>query len=99
MLSDLYAMGITKIDNFLMLLGIALSMNSEERDIATKEIIRGFNDKCSEAGVTISGGQTVQNPWYMTGGVASSVCSPSEFILPAKAYPGDIVVLTKPLGT
>lgn len=39
------------------------------------------------------------NPWYIIGGVASAVCSRDEYILPNGAVEGDVIVLTKPLGT
>ena len=45
-LSDLFALGMTKIYNFLMLLGISLKMNEEEKDIVTKEMIKGYNFTC-----------------------------------------------------
>lgn len=35
----------------------------------------------------------------MIGGVASSVCTPAEYISPDSAVSGDVLVLTKPLGT
>lgn len=38
-------------------------------------------DLCSEAGTTCNGGQSVINPWYIIGGVASSVCKKSDFIM------------------
>merc|ERR1719427_270901 len=47
----------------------------------------------------IQGGQTVLNPWCLIGGVATSVCQNTEFIMPNAAEPGDVLVLTKPLGT
>lgn len=68
-----------------------------------------------EAGTNIQGGQTVVNPWLLIGGVATSVCSMDEMIVlaslardaisltcrcsPHHAQPGDLLVLTKPLGT
>ena len=48
----------------------------------------------------VTGGQTVRNPWPMIGGVASSTCREGEdFIRPVHGEPGDVIVLTKPLGT
>ena len=38
-------------------------------------------DLCSEAGSTCNGGQSVVNPWFIIGGVASSVCQKSDFIM------------------
>ncbi|XP_077614611.1 selenide, water dikinase 1 isoform X2 [Crocuta crocuta] len=87
-LSDLYAMGVTECDNMLMLLGISNKMTD-----------RGFKDAAEEAGTSVTGGQTVLNPWIVLGGVATTVCQPNEFIMPDNAVPGDVLVLTKPLGT
>lgn len=47
----------------------------------------------------VQGGQTVVNPWLIIGGVATSVCKPDEIIMPENAVIGDVIVLTKPLGT
>ena len=38
-------------------------------------------DCAFEAGTQITGGQTVQNPWLTIGGVATSICQPSEYIM------------------
>ncbi|KAM7429199.1 putative protein serine/threonine kinase [Porites harrisoni] len=98
-LSDLYAMGVTNCDNMLMLLGVSNQMTLKEREVVTPLVIKGFNDLALEAGTTVNGGQTVLNPWFIVGGVASSVVSNSEFIMPENAVVGDVLVLTKPLGT
>lgn len=98
-LSDLYAMGVTECDNMLMLLGVSTKMTEKERDVVIPLIMRGFKDAALEAGTTVTGGQTVVNPWCTIGGVASTVCQPNEYIVPDNAVVGDVLVLTKPLGT
>uniref|UniRef100_A0A1B6FWM1 PurM-like C-terminal domain-containing protein n=1 Tax=Cuerna arida TaxID=1464854 RepID=A0A1B6FWM1_9HEMI len=98
-ISDLYAMGVTEVDNMLMLLGVSTKMTEKERDVVIPLIMRGFKDSAMEAGTTITGGQTVVNPWCTIGGVASTVCQPNEYIVPDNAVVGDVLVLTKPLGT
>jgi len=97
-LSDLYAMGVTECDNMLMLLGVASKMSEKERDVVLPLMMRGFRDCAEEAGTSVNGGQTVVNPWTI-GGVATTVCQPNEFIMPDNAVVGDVLVLTKPLGT
>ncbi|RDD44850.1 Selenide, water dikinase [Trichoplax sp. H2] len=92
-------MGVTECDNMLMLLGISSQMTLQERRISTKLVMEGFRDACLQAGTSVNGGQTVLNPWYIIGGVASSVCSRDEYIMPENAKVGDVLVLTKPLGT
>lgn len=98
-LSDLYAMGVTDCDNMLMLLAISTKMTEKERDIILPLMMRGFRDTAAEAETSITGGQTVMNPWLTIGGVATSICSSSQFIVPDAAVVGDVLVLTKPLGT
>jgi len=98
-LSDLYAMGVTECDNMLMLLAVSTKMTEKERDVVIPLIMRGFKDCALEAGTTVTGGQTVMNPWCTIGGVATTICQPNEFIIPDSAVVGDVLVLTKPLGT
>ncbi|PVD24326.1 hypothetical protein C0Q70_14806 [Pomacea canaliculata] len=98
-LSDLYAMGVTDCDNMLMLVACSNKMTEKERDIIMPIIMRGFKDCAEEAGTGVTGGQTVINPWLIIGGVGTSVCQPNEYIMPDNAVVGDVLVLTKPLGT
>lgn len=98
-LSDLYSEGVTECDNMLMLLGVSMKMTEKERDVVIPLMMRGFRDCALEAGCDVTGGQTVLNPWCTIGGVATTVCQPNEFILPESAEVGDVLVLTKPLGT
>lgn len=96
--SDMYAVGITDIDNMLMILGASTDMVPDVREIATRETIRGFVDMAKEAGTKVSGGQSVLNPWPIIGGVAQSVVPRADVLSPRNAVPGDVLVLTKPLG-
>lgn len=98
-LSDLYAEGVDHCDFVLMLLAACLDMPEVERNICTKEMVRGFREACDEAETVITGGQTVLNPWPIIGGVATSVVADGEFVPSDGAKEGDVVVLTKPLGT
>jgi len=98
-LSDMYALGVVDIDSILMILASSLEMDGATRDIVTRKMIEGFSDMCKKAGEEVTGGQTVQNPWPIIGGTAMSACGPNEFIMPVNAVSGDVLVLTKPLGT
>ena len=98
-LSDLYAMGVTNVDTVLMILAASLDMTSSERDIVTTQLIKGFNDTCAEADTNVTGGQTVLNPWPIIGGTACALCKEDQIIRPVGGKPGDVLVLTKPLGT
>ena len=92
-------MGITHIDNVLMVLGVCTQMSEPERQTVTREMMRGFNDKAKEANTKITGGQSVMNPWPMIGGTAISVIKKSKVIMPNFANANDLLILTKPLGT
>jgi selenide, water dikinase len=98
-LSDLYAMGVSDCDTMLMLLSVSTQMQPKERDVVTTMIIQGFNDCAEEAGTSVTGGQTVMNPWPIIGGTATGIVGEDELIRPEGIRPGHVVVLTKPLGT
>lgn len=98
-LSDLFAEGVEQCDFVLMLLAACRDMPEDERTICTREMVRGFRDACDEVGAPVTGGQTVLNPWPIIGGVATSVVAEGEFVPSDGARLGDVVVLTKPLGT
>jgi selenide,water dikinase len=98
-LSDLYAEGVEHCDFVLMLLAACRDMPEAERKICTAQMIQGFRDACTIAETSITGGQTVLNPWPIIGGVATSVVAKGEFVPSDGANLGDVVVLTKPLGT
>lgn len=98
-LSDLYAMGISNIQEVLMILGVSTDMNEKEKDVATTLMIQGFSEAAEQAGAQVGGGQTVFNPWPMMGGCAIAVVEDGDFVMPNHAQPGDALVLTKPLGT
>uniref|UniRef100_A0A2I3S126 selenide, water dikinase n=1 Tax=Pan troglodytes TaxID=9598 RepID=A0A2I3S126_PANTR len=80
-LSDLYATRVMECNNMLMLLGVSNKMTDRERDKVMPLIIQGFKDAAEEAGTSVTGGQTVLNPWIVLGGVATTVCQPNEFIM------------------
>uniref|UniRef100_A0A7S4L8K4 Selenide, water dikinase n=1 Tax=Paramoeba aestuarina TaxID=180227 RepID=A0A7S4L8K4_9EUKA len=98
-LSDMYSLGIPRCDNMLMLLGGSTKMGSNERDIVMKRMIQGFSQLAEEAGTKVTGGQTVLNEWPLIGGVAMTTAKEGDFIRPEHLVPGDVLVLTKPIGT
>jgi len=98
-LSDLYAMGVVDCDNMLMILATSNQMTQKQKDVVTTLMIQGFQETAREAETSITGGQTVVNPWPIIGGVAMSVCTEQQLIMPDNAQHGDLIVLTKALGT
>jgi selenide,water dikinase len=98
-LSDMYSMGIDHIDTMLMLLAASSDMPEGVRYLVAELMMKGFMETAKEAGVHVTGGQTVLNPWPIIGGVAMSVVRNSDMVRPDGLAVGDVLVLTKPLGT
>ena len=73
-------MGISRVDHMLMVLAISQMMTEKEREVITRELIRGFDDTAKEAGCFVTGGQSIMNPWPIIGGVANVVCDENEYI-------------------
>lgn len=93
-LSDVYAMGGRPI-LALAIAGFPDSFSPEL--IAT--ILQGGVDKVAEAGAVVAGGHTVidQEPKY--GLCVTGLVHPERVLTKANARPGDLLLLTKPLGT
>jgi selenide,water dikinase len=94
-LSDVYAMGARPLF-VLNLVGFPRKLLSTG---ALEEIIRGGSDVATEAGVPILGGHSIDDPEPKYGMVALGDVHPDRIITNAGARPGDLLVLTKPLGT
>lgn len=94
-LSDIYAMGGRP---FTALNLIAIPSEVVPPNIV-RAILRGGAAKVKEAGCIIVGGHTIQNPEPLYGLSVLGMVSPRRMITNAAAKPGDLLVLTKPLGT
>ena len=92
-LSDIYAMGGTPI----LALNIAALPPDLPAEIST-EIIRGGAEKARQAGVVIAGGHTIQDKEPKYGLVVVGMVDPERMLTKGGAQPGDLLVLTKPLG-
>ena len=93
-LSDVYAMGGKPI--------IALNIVGFPVDLPHHilgEILSGGASKAQEAGVLIVGGHTVDDAEPKYGMSVTGVVHPGEQVTNAGAQPGDVLVLTKPIGT
>ena len=94
-LSDIYAMGARP---FTALNLMAIPPGVVPPNIV-RAILRGGAAKVREAGCIIVGGHTIQNPEPVYGLSVLGMVSPRRLITNATAKPGDLLVLTKPLGT
>ncbi len=63
------------------------------------EIMRGGLETLNRYGVTLIGGHSVDNQQIMFGYAVTGVIDPGKIATNAGAHPGDVVILTKPLGT
>jgi selenide,water dikinase len=94
-LSDVYAMGGVPLTALAI---AAFPAQAVEEQIVT-EVFRGGLDKLREAGVALLGGHTVQDREIKFGYAVTGVVDPARMITNAGARAGDVVVLTKPIGT
>src|SRR5204863_4159374 len=62
-------------------------------------ILRGGAAKVKEAHCTLVGGHSIRNPEPIYGLAVTGLVNPRRMITNAAARPGDLLVLTKPLGT
>jgi selenide,water dikinase len=63
------------------------------------EIMRGGQETLNEYGVTLLGGHSVDNEQIMFGYSVTGVIDPAKIATNAGARPGDVIILTKPIGT
>jgi selenide,water dikinase len=92
-LSDVYAMGGKP---FLALNVAALPPSLPDEILS--QILRGGADKALEAGVVIAGGHTVQDKEPKYGMVVLGFVNPRCTITKSGIRPGDMLLLSKPLG-
>lgn len=92
-LSDIYAMG-GEPRLALNLLCAAEGMD----DHTVREILRGGYDAAYEAGAIITGGHTIRGAEPLYGLAASGFVHPDRVLTNSAARPGDVLILTKPLG-
>ncbi len=93
-LSDVYAMG----GQPLVALNIAALPPDLPPDMMA-QIILGMAEKVREAGAVIAGGHTIQDKEPKVGLAVIGLGHPDHLLTKAGARPGDVLILTKPLGT
>jgi selenide,water dikinase len=93
-LSDVYAMGGTPI-LALAILGMPIKVLSAE---VIRDILRGGETVCAEAGIPIAGGHSIDSAEPIYGLAAIGVIHPKDVKRNAEARAGDALVLGKPLG-
>jgi selenide, water dikinase len=94
-ISDVYAMGGRPL-TALNLLGIPADKVSPQ---IVQQILRGGVEKAKEANCVVLGGHTIRTPEPIYGMAVTGLVSPKKMLTNARARAGDLLVLTKPLGT
>ena len=93
-MSDIWAMGAKAL--------FALNLVAFPRELPKKvlqAILAGGASKAAEAGIPILGGHSVQSPEPKYGMAVTGVVHPKKVLTNAGARAGDVLFLTKPLGT
>ncbi len=93
-LNDVYAMG-GRVILALNICGFPQTLPSD----VISEILRGGAEKTAEAGGVLAGGHTVEDKEPKYGLSVIGLVRPDRILSKANAQPGDIAVLTKPLGS
>jgi selenide, water dikinase len=93
-LSDVYAMGGRPL-TALSIVGFP-SRTVDER--VMHDILRGGLDKMAEAGVPVIGGHSIRDENIKAGFAVTGEIDPDRIVSNAGAEPGDVLILTKPLG-
>ena len=93
-MSDIYAMG----GDVLLALNICAFPQDLPGEI-TREILKGGIDKVKEAGGVIAGGHSITDKEPKYGLSVLGKIHPDKILTKSKAKAGDIIILTKPIGT
>ncbi len=93
-LSDVYAMGATPVT------ALAIAAFPEDLDLGVlHEILRGGSEKAREAGINVIGGHTVKDDEPKYGLSVTGIIHPDRILRNSSAQPGDVLFLTKAIGT
>lgn len=93
-MSDVYAMG----GEVLFAMNLVAFPPNLDRDIL-RQIIRGGAEKVAEAGAVVVGGHSVEDKEPKYGLAVTGIIDPRFVKRKGGAQPGDVLLLTKPLGT
>jgi selenium donor protein len=94
-LSDIYAMGAKP----LFALNIVGFPPGRLPMSVLEDILRGANDKAKEAGISILGGHTIDDPEPKYGMVVTGTVHPDKILANSTAGEREAIILTKPIGT
>jgi selenide,water dikinase len=93
--SDIYAMGGRPLTALSI---IAFPIERLSPRIMNR-MLQGGIDKLCEAGTAVLGGHSIKDKEIKFGFAVTGVVHPAKMTVNSKAKPGDILILTKPIGT
>ncbi len=93
-LSDVYAMGGEPLSALNL---VAFPLEDLGADVL-RAILHGGHDAVAQAGASIVGGHSIDDPEPKYGLAVTGTVHPDEVLTNAGGRPGDVLVLTKPLG-
>lgn len=94
-LSDIYAMGAKPVTA----LNLCCFPGSGIENQVLEAILQGGLEKIQEAGAVLIGGHTVKDDELKYGLSVTGVVHPRKYVPNSGARPGDLLVLTKPIGS
>ncbi len=94
-LSDVYAMG----GRPLTVMNIVCFPSDELDENILSETLQGGIDKINEAQATLVGGHSVDDKEFKYGLSVTGIVHPEKFFANKGAKSGDVIILTKPIGT
>lgn len=94
-ISDIYSMG----GRPLTALNVVMFPSKILDTGILREMLKGGNDKVSEAGAVLAGGHSVDDEEPKYGLCVNGVVHPDKILSNSGAQPGDALILTKPIGS
>lgn len=94
-ISDVYAMG----GRPLACLNLAMFPAKKLEPEVLQQIVAGALDKITEAGAVLAGGHTIEDDEPKFGLAVTGIVHPKKYWSNRGARPGDVVILTKPIGS
>jgi selenide,water dikinase len=93
-MSDIYAMG----GNPILALNVAGFPQESIPPWVMAEILKGGGAACMDEGVVIGGGHTISTPEILYGLAVLGTVESEKIVTKSNARPGDVLLLTKPIG-
>ena len=94
-ISDIYAMGGRPVTCINLVSFPSRKLDPE----VLHQIVAGALDKITEAGAVLAGGHSIEDEEPKFGLAVTGIVHPQKFWTNAGAQPGDVILLTKPLGS